>query len=143
MGTSLQEDMSCCCTGGHVFLLEVLLSNKNTDFLFQQEDIPSCPTGDTSSFSTARRVVLFNKKTCLVVQQEDMPPCGQKTTCLSFEQEGMSSGWTRRHAFLLSKKTCLLAHMDIEWLVLKINCLGSHAGVIWLIMHSRVFHLRP
>jgi len=102
---SEQGDMSPCATRTHVFLLDT-----KTCLLSQQEDM--------SSFSTRRRrhVLLSDKKSCLLVQQEDMT----------------SYPTTTRHVFLLDEKTCLLAHLDTEWVVLKINCLGSHAGVMYL-----------
>ena len=130
-----QEDMSSCSTRRHVFLL-----NRKTWLLFQLEDM-------SSSF-------LLNRMTCLLVQQEDMSSCRTgRHVFLPVEQEGMSSGWTRRHllaeredmsscwtrrhVFLLNKRTCLVAHMDTERVVLKINCLGSHPGVMEYCNHHQ------
>ena len=69
--------MCSCSTRKHV-----VLSNKTTCFLVEQEHMSSC--------STRRHVFLFNRKTCLLVQQEEMSSCS-----------------TRRNVFLLNKKTCL------------------------------------
>ena len=57
-------------------------STRRHVFLSEREDVSSC-----SVFS----VFLLNKKTRLLVEKEDMPSC-----------------WTRRHVFLLDKRTCLL-----------------------------------
>ena len=75
------------------------------------------------------QVLLVNKKTCLLPN---------KKTCFLFEQEDMSSCWTRRRV-LLNRKTCLLAHMDTEceWVVLETNCLGSHGRVTFLLSPPR------
>ena len=100
-----------------------------------------------SAVSTARHVFLLTKRACLLVGQEDMPSFSttrpaflmNKKTRLLVEHEGMSSRGARRHVLLfkktclqlLNKKTCLLAHMGTEWVVLQKNQpFGSHAGVI-------------
>jgi len=56
-------------------------------------------------------------------------------------QEYISSFSTRRRVFLLNEKTCLLAHVDTEWVVLKISCLGSHAGSLSLSLYIYILSI--
>ena len=88
-----QEDMSSCCMGTCVFLLDgnectrrarqyaSLLSEAL--FIFDAEVMP------LSSYSTRRHLYSLDKKTCLLVQQEEISSASRRHLVAAMNLEGM------------------------------------------------------